>query len=95
MRYPSGAAHCERTTIVSCTGYTAGPQTHLREPSVGRPDWRAATPRREEQEIRPLLAGVAEQATAGIAPMLGLELIHAPTLGPPAGPRLIIPGNYT
>ncbi len=74
--------------------YTAGPQANLREPSVGRPDWRAATPRREEQEVRTLLVGVAEQSAVGIASMLGLGLIHAPTLRRSAVLRLTNPGNY-
>ena len=81
--------------LLAGDAHTAGPPANLREPRVGRPDWRAATPHREEQEVRPLLVGVAEQATAGIAPMLGLELIHAPTLEPHPTPCLIIPGNYT
>jgi hypothetical protein len=38
---------------------------------------------------------VTEEATAGIAPMLGVELIHAPTLEPHHTPCLIIPGNYS
>ena len=73
--------------------HAAGPEANLREPGVGRPGWRAATPRREEQEVGPLLVGVPEQTTAGIAPMLGLELIHAPTLEPHPTSCLIIPGT--
>jgi hypothetical protein len=84
-----------RDALLAGDPHTADPQANLCEPGVGRPDWRAPTPRREKQEVGPLLVGVTEEATAGIAPMLGVELIHAPTLEPHHTPCLIIPGNYS
>ncbi len=84
-----------RGSLVTGDANAARPNPQACDSVALRSAWRTSATRREKEKARSLLIRVTEQTTMRITPVLGVEIVHARTLGRTHRPCLNIPGNYT
>ena len=70
------------------------PEAEAGEIMANEPLRRTTTARRQEEEPRALLVGVAKKAAMRLGAVLDRELVHRRTLGRVSLPCLTNPGNY-
>jgi hypothetical protein len=81
--------------LVTSDPDTACPKAKIDQPVARRRAGWATAAGREEEEARPFLIRMAEETTMRVGTMVGLEFVHARTLGRSVRRCLTNPGNYS